>query len=119
MMTISIDPMSLVPDKLLRKAIYFANIELPELKKVKREWNCIVFEYVEDEPLPVNKLRYQHQRIDKYALAAFQAISKEECCSELNKGFYFTFLVYFRHHDSIAGGMQFNYFLDNELFFGN
>jgi hypothetical protein len=109
---------SQVPDRLMRRAIFFANAELPDLRKVRREWNSIVFEFMVDEKLPINKLRYQYSQIDKFAIGAFNTILHDQEAETLQKEFCFVFIVYFRNGNNIAGGMEFKYFMDDELFPG-
>ena len=107
---------SQVPNRLMRRAIFFANAELPDLRKVRREWNSIIFEFVVDEKLPINKLRYQYGTIDKFAIAAHNTILHDHETDNLQKDFCFIFSVYFRTGFNIEGGMEFKYFLDDEVF---
>ena len=110
---------SQVPDRLMRRAIFFANAELPDLRKVKREWNSIVFEFLVEEKLPGNKLRYQYGQIDRFAIGAFKTILHDQDQSLLGKDFCFVFSVYFRNGNNIAGGMEFTYYMNDDLFLGN
>lgn len=104
------------PENIMQRAILFAK-ELPDFQGVKKQNNSIIFEFVVDGKLPVDKLKYQAENIDKYALRAYEKIlCNYDKIELLLKDVKFFFVVYFWYKNKIIGEIEFTYLINDRLF---